>query len=490
MGATTDTTSGDSGENEKKTGGSKKRSGGSSKKKGSGSQSKGTSQSKSTKAKSTKDGGGKKTSGATKSAGKSTDAAEAKGAQEQKPEAPETTEASTEPSSEQPSPAPKGTATQSKGKPMQVECDVGVLSAAVDEVERVAKSRGTSMPVLETLRLSPSPNGEEVELVGTTLTVGKMLSVRGELHGDESFCIDAKRLAAVLRSFNSGKVRITSGGEVRCGKSRFRLRTMPGEDFPPPPEPETNAKAMVIEAQVLRRAIQSARTSMAKDDTRPHLAGIQLEIGDSKMNAIATDGHRLSVVTAKVGAKQKLEVFIPHVAVDEIAKAGDRAGNLELTVGRTYVFVENDDKQQVWTRIGDDSFPPWRKLIEAQKTKVTIEVKRESLVEAVRRSTLVSKGGKHGIVSMHATGGEVQLSSETEDIGASEESVEADIKGGDATVHFNPAYLHDALRGVESDVVRIRLGGDHDPGVIESVDGEQDSMHVIMPIRPDAVKPQ
>lgn len=49
-----------------------------------------------------------------------------------------------------------------------------------------------------------------------------------------------------------------------------------------------------IRGEVLREALLAVKRTISKDETRPHLAGAMIELGEAGLTAVTTDGHRLS----------------------------------------------------------------------------------------------------------------------------------------------------------------------------------------------------
>ena len=105
---------------------------------------------------------------------------------------------------------------------------------------------------------------------------------------------DLERIAKSLP--DDAQVRFGEQGQIRCGRSRFRLPVYDGAQYPVREEPLPSAWIRV-QTQDLERIFPSLRRCVAKNDTRVYLNGIHWQIRrvgeqESLLVLEATDGHR------------------------------------------------------------------------------------------------------------------------------------------------------------------------------------------------------
>ena len=77
---------------------------------------------------------------------------------------------------------------------------------------------------------------------------------------------------------------------IKAGKSRFKLQTLPPEEFPNSPE-LTEPTELLVSQRQLKHFFSKTSFCIATNDVRYFLNGLLLEIGDGKMSFIGTDGH-------------------------------------------------------------------------------------------------------------------------------------------------------------------------------------------------------
>jgi DNA polymerase-3 subunit beta len=267
---------------------------------------------------------------------------------------------------------------------------------------------------------------------------------------------------------------------------------MPGDDFPPLPNPGDLPFAD-LDVAVLGELIGLTSYSMSSDDTRPHLAGTLFE-GDGKVvRMVTTDGHRLSKAEHRLPEGSKMASFtmlVPHKGVNELkrlledAKAAAKGdeGPLEVGVGSKAgnAFFRREDIL-LSVKLADEQFPPYGKVIPQQQSRRVVAA-RPRLVEALRRISLVAND-KSGGVQLHLEPGMLRIQSQNPDVGEGSEELDVDYAGDPLNIGFNARYLLDALAAITHDEVALELSGELDPGVIKPVGEGTDFVGVIMPMR-------
>ena len=124
-------------------------------------------------------------------------------------------------------------------------------------------------------------------------------------------------------------------------------------------------------------------------------------------------------------------------------------------------------------------FPPYDAVIPKDHKKVVI-VDRSRLIDAMRRATLMSSETRG--VKFSVTAGALTIASDNPDLGEVKEELDAEYKGADVSIGFNPKYVIELLGQITSEQVSINLGAELDPGVIKPV-GAEDYLGVVMPMR-------
>jgi DNA polymerase-3 subunit beta len=355
--------------------------------------------------------------------------------------------------------------------------------------------RKSSMHILSNVLLS-AEGTDSLRLSATDLYLGVTALVPAKIKKEGSIAVSARTLFDIAKNLPDGevswKLSDTHAVELSCGKVRYRIPAMPGEDFPPLPN-AGDVEFAVLDASDLADLIALTQHSMSHDDTRPHLAGTLFE-GDGKViRMVTTDGHRLSKAERKVSGKgpmMNFSMLVPHKGISELkrllddVKAAKSRGETQSTIGIAAVggnaFFQRDDLS-LSVKLADEHFPPYNKVIPSKQSRTVIAA-RGPLVDALRRISLVAND-KSGGVQLMIEPGMLRLQSQNPDVGEGSEEVDVDYAGDELRIGFNARYLLDVLSALPYDEVALELSGERDPGVLKPVGDNPEFIGVIMPMR-------
>lgn len=356
--------------------------------------------------------------------------------------------------------------------------------------------RKSSVPILSNVLIS-AQGKSSLQLAATDLYMGVSANVPAEVSKGGTVALAARTVFDIVKNLPEGDVEVRIGerhaAEIRCGKVRYKIPGLAGEDFPPLPIPG-KATFSDLDAELLAELIALTQYGMSSDDTRPHLAGALFE-GDGKVvRMVTTDGHRLCKAEKKLGERSAMlnfSMLVPYRGIGEVKKLveetrGERKGSddapspISIAVESGNAFFRRDGVQ-LNVKLVDEQFPPYSKVIPQSQTR-RVALLRASFVEALRRISLVASDRSGGI-RLQIEPGKLVLTSETPEVGEGSEELEVDYAGEPLAIGFNGRYLLDVLGALSTDEVAIELSGELDPGVVKPVHGDVDFVGVIMPMR-------
>ncbi len=354
--------------------------------------------------------------------------------------------------------------------------------------------RKSSMPILSNILVS-AEGSEALRLSATDLYLGVTAMSPASIKKGGSIAVAARTLFDIVKALPDGEIswKVTDKHSVaiQCGRVKYRIPGMPGDDFPPLPAPG-DATFVSIDASMLGELISLTQYSMSSDDTRPHLAGTLFEWDGKLVRMVTTDGHRLSKAERKLpeGA-HNLQMLVPYKGVTELkrviedAKASRKKSDegpltVEITTAGGNAFFRRDDIM-LSVKLAEEQFPPYDRVIPKKQTKKIVAA-RSGLIEALRRIGIVAND-KSGGVQVHVEAGQIRIQSQNPDVGEGVEELDVDYAGDSISIGFNARYLLDALTALTHDEVCLELGGEFEPGVIRPVGDGADFVGVIMPMR-------
>jgi DNA polymerase III subunit beta len=360
---------------------------------------------------------------------------------------------------------------------VKFKCDRDALSEALQTVQRAVSSR-PGIPALTGVLMNAS--GSELVLATTDLEVSARLKLDVQVQAEGIVLVPARLLADMVKSFDQAPVDFEAeGGQARivCSNYEGTIRCLPAEDFPALQEP--SGTKVRVSAGEFSSAVAQVTRAASRDEARPILTGVLLEVSREGLTLVATDSYRLAVRELTATAEGESKALVPERALAEAGKAAgnDEKGDVDLFVGHSQVAFRAGSLTMT-SRLIDGEFPNYRQLLPEQyESRLTAS--RQQLMDAVRRVGLLARESSPVKMEFNALG--VRLSSSSPDLGEAVESVEAQYEGEEMTAAFNPNYLVDGLSAARGERIHVEVRDGLKPAIIR---GEGESfVYLVMPVR-------
>ncbi|MCX8073723.1 MAG: DNA polymerase III subunit beta [Candidatus Binatia bacterium] len=368
-----------------------------------------------------------------------------------------------------------------------MECHISKdeLLGALYLAQGIADRRVT-LPVLTHVLINVG--SREVTVLATDQEIGLRRTCDASVAKRGAVTANARVLYEIVRSLSEGDIELRAGErhqlELKQGKSQFRILGIDPQEFPAmPAAAETKSKGQfAIDAEVLRRMLELTLFAASSDEARPALCGVYLERRDGALNFVATDGHRLSLVTRTLkGMRPDTGVILSRKAVGEMIKVLDAAsGEVQLTFGTGIVFLTAGNVELAMRTVQAE-FPSYSAVIPSESPR-HVAINNAPWSQALRRVAVLAVEQTHPVRLTFETG-RVELSTRNPDMGEAREEVEAAYTGDPFTIGFNARYLLDVLNLFPGDsVVEVGLEDDESPTVFR-IPEEPDFLYVLMPMR-------
>lgn len=352
----------------------------------------------------------------------------------------------------------------------------------VQRCQNIVEKRSTNA-ILSNLLLRTT--GDTLKIEATDLQIGVSSKVSATIHSDGDTTVSARKLFDIVKELDAdSEVELKTEApfmEIKSGRSKFRLSTLSANDHPGVPERDTDF-SISLDGKDLSAMIGATSFSMSTDETRKYLTGTLFEISpENGLQLVATDGHRMALVGAKLGSEvEACHAIVPRKAVAEIKKICDEVdGQVTLSLGRRQVCLDAGD-HSLTTKVIDAQFPVYQDVIPANNPEETV-VDRIRLDQTLRRSMIVSNEFTHDVRLQFSAGG-IHISAHNTEQEQAEEYVEADYSGREVSIGFNGRYLRDVLGAVQTEQVRIRFKDELSPVLMLEGDSET-AKYVVMPMR-------
>lgn len=345
--------------------------------------------------------------------------------------------------------------------------------------------RRHTLPILSNVLLIR--RGSELNLVATDIEIEITASTNvPEEAENKSVTVGARKLLDILRALPDGsEVSLASADrrlQVKSGKSRFNLQTLPAEDFPRLTVNESGNNKFSIPQKLLKSMIGLVQYAMAQQDIRYYLNGMLLVLESNVLRLVATDGHRLGYVsrTIETGEFKKQEVILPRKTIIELSKLladSDEPVGIELSQNQARFTFGGIS---LISKLVDGKFPDYTRVIPVDQPK-HLRLKRLEILSCLQRAAILTSDKFRGVRWVLSNGSLKIICTNTEQEEAQEE-LDVDYKGENLDVGFNVGYLLDVLNNLDMDEIDCGLG-DANSSALISVPGKEDFKYVVMPMR-------
>ncbi|MCG8416282.1 MAG: DNA polymerase III subunit beta [Pseudomonadales bacterium] len=366
---------------------------------------------------------------------------------------------------------------------MQFSINREALLKPLQLVGGVVERRQT-LPVLSNVLMVLE--GNELALTGTDLEV----ELIGRVAGDSAkqagaITVPARKLLDICKSLaDSAVIDVTLKDnklQLKSGRSRFTLTTLPAAEFPQVEE-EPDTFSLAIGQSRLRELLDATSFAMAQQDVRYYLNGMLFEVANDYLRVVATDGHRLAMETIAMSNSiaETQQLILPRKGIMELARLlQDDAGEIVLTFGQNHIRAKVPEFTFT-SKLVDGKFPDYNRVLPKGGDRTMLGECQE-LRQAFSRAAILSNEKYRGVrVILNA--GELRILANNPEQEEAEEVVAVEYDSDSIEIGFNVSYLIDVLSTISSKKVKMTLSDPNSSALLEAEEGS-DALYVVMPMR-------
>ncbi len=355
-------------------------------------------------------------------------------------------------------------------------------------MQSVVERRNT-IPILSNVLLAA--DGSSLSFSATDLDMEILDEAAAGVQASGQITAPAHTLYEIVRKLPEGadvELRYTADDprlQVSAGRSKFNLPVLPAGDFPVMTQDGLSGR-VGLGAEELVRLIDKTRFAISTEETRYYLNGLYLhtvsEGGESKLRAVATDGHRLALaeMPAPEGAGGLPGVIVPRKTVQEARRLLDDCGEaIELQVSPAKVRMEFGGAT-LTSKVIDGSFPDYVRVIPRENPKSLI-IDNKLFAQAVDRVATIS-AEKSRSVKMAIEPGRMVLTVRNMEAGQAVEELEIDYDADPFEIGFNARYLLDVTDQIQGENAEFRFADPASPTLVLDP-SDAGVQYVLMPLR-------
>ena len=365
---------------------------------------------------------------------------------------------------------------------MKFSCEKVLLQSAIAVTSR-AVAQKSSIPALEGLLLHVDTN---LTVSGYNMQTGIRTKVSADVVSGGDIVLNARLFGDIIRRMPDDVVTVSVDDRqtvhLSCGDADFDILGLSAADYPDLPEVE-DEYAMSIQQKTLRAMIEEVAFAVSTNESRPVHTGALFEISDAGLTMVAVDGFRLAVRREKLENMEggAFSFVAPGSALSEVKGiCADTEDPATVTLGRRHILFEVGDTELICRRL-EGEFLDYKNAI-PRKNPITLIADTKSLIESIDRVSVVISDKLKSPVRCLFECDKVTLTAKTGN-GESRDVCRLSGDGGGLEIGFNNRYLMEALRYAPADTVKIELNTGVSPAVIVPVEGEENFLYMVLPVR-------
>ena len=365
---------------------------------------------------------------------------------------------------------------------MNIKINREVLIKPLSSVVGIVEKR-QALPILSNLLLVGNSN--KLTFTATDLEMQTSLNIDTKIETDFEITISARKLFDITRAlpenseldFQINESRVN----VKAGKSKFNLQTLPSKDYPLLKKNDSESVSVKLSQNKLKGLLKQVDFAMAQQDIRYYLNGLLFEIQGQKLNIVGTDGHRLSFTSTKLNTSyEKKEVIIPRKTIMELIKLLDDSDDIvELEILNQQVTFKFSDIFII-TKVIDGKFPDYNRVIPVGYENGFL-IDRQMLLNAMQRASILSNEKYRGI-RLVLSENNMQLITTNSEQEEAQEDIEVSYNKEPIDIGFNVTYLIDVLNNIQFDQLSFTFK-DSNSSCLVTIPNNDDYKYVVMPMR-------
>ncbi len=371
---------------------------------------------------------------------------------------------------------------------MKVICNRGALLEALTVASNVVQAR-TPKPVLQCVKLTAAD--DRLTLSATDMEVSiRYTDTQVQVEQPGETLVPADKFRDIVRESVDDTLAIEVSTEkdavggtfanIRGQDSHFKIFTQKSSEFPPVPDFEGEADFELPGGHV-KALIGQTLFAAAKEVGRYNFNGVLAAASGKKIALVSTDGRRLAMARGDLATdklpKDGAKVIIPTKALQLIDKLIDDPAEMVGFQVRENRVIFHTASATLTSNLIEGSFPPYDDVI-PKDTDKKMTAATADFLSAIRRAALLTTEDTKGVKMFFSKKGLV-LTSRSPEAGEATVNFACKYDGADIEIGFNPAFLTEALRVVDSDEVSLEMTAPNRPGLLK---GGPNFVYVIMPV--------
>jgi DNA polymerase III subunit beta len=384
---------------------------------------------------------------------------------------------------------------------MKLTCTQENFKKAVFNSERVV-SKQTTLPILNNILFEGGKSG--LKLSATNLEIGVVVKIGAKVDKEGKITVPAKLISNFINNLPAGENMsleiIDQNLKIKSGSAKAIIKGLPATDFPLIPQ-KNNDFQLQISGKDLKTIINKVITSVAFNEARPELTGINLILKEKELLFASTDSFRLSEICFNLGEKninaglygalisKRDNIIIPATTMVELARiiSADEEQEVKIAIEEGQAFFEINGTTLV-SRLINGKYPEYKHIM-PKEFKSRLVGEKNLFQGAVRMASVFTSSKTNEIILKNdAEAKKVFIEARSVEVGENSTELKLDSVGPSQEVIFNSKYLLDGINTIATLKLAVLINNGSTPIALREIDEKTGKVlegytYIVMPIK-------
>lgn len=356
------------------------------------------------------------------------------------------------------------------------------LINSVNIVEKAVSVKST-INILEGIYIEAKEN--EVIFIGNNLELCIICKIPAEIESEGRLVVKANLFSSAVKKLpdfdDEAFIETDENSNIilSCGNAKFNFSTASAEEFPKPSSSFENEKKLLIKENILKSMIRQTVYAVAQNDIKPYLAGVYFNLENNILDVVGCDSYRLAIRSEEI-VSENVSFIIPGKTAKELCNI--------LGESEKEVYIKLSDKNAVFefnnfvliSRLIDGNYLNYKSLTETE-SKLSVVTETKLILDSVDRASLITSEATKTYVILNIENDYIYVNCETV-FGKVNDKISVNMSGEPIKIAFNPRYLLEAFKNIDSQKIKIEFGGPRNPISIKPLEGNNFTS-IVVPVK-------
>jgi len=272
---------------------------------------------------------------------------------------------------------------------MKITTTKEALFNALNETNKVVPIR-TTLPILSCVLIKASKN--KITLIATDLEQTILSSLKGGVLEEGETALPCGRFLEIVAALPNEEISINVEDdqeiEINSSQGVYKIMGKDPKEYPETPKTEKKQE-ILLKGYELLDIINNTLYATSKDDLKPALSGVYLNINEDKITAVSTDGHRLVKLKKTVSNKNPEGSIIVPGKFFSILKNGINPENdIKINISENHLDIQAGSNKII-TRVIKEKFPDFNSVI-PEELNIKAKINTEETIRGIKRVSIFS----------------------------------------------------------------------------------------------------